>query len=90
MLSALSSDHEEKVFVLRKPNENLIGEKSMFIVAQILTLFFVLLSLGLVVTVPVALAVPGQWETSKDNIFKSATLWTSFVFLIALVNAFIK
>jgi photosystem II core protein PsbZ len=62
----------------------------MLVLTQILTGLFVLLSLGLVVTVPVALATPGQWETSKDNIFKTTTLWTAFVFLIALANTFIK
>jgi photosystem II core protein PsbZ len=62
----------------------------MLIVIQILTGLFVLLSLGLVVTVPVALAIPGQWETSKDGIFKSATLWTTLVFLIAFSNTFAK
>jgi photosystem II core protein PsbZ len=62
----------------------------MLFVIQILTGLFVLLSLSLVVTVPVALAIPGQWETSKDNIFRSATLWTTFVFLIAFANAFVK
>lgn len=62
----------------------------MLVVIQILTGLFVLLSLGLIVTVPVALAIPGQWETSKDSIFKSVTLWTTFVFLIAFVNAFVK
>ena len=39
----------------------------MLVVIQILTGLFVLLSLGLIVTVPVALATPGQWETSKDS-----------------------
>lgn len=62
----------------------------MLVVIQILTGLFVLLSLGLIVTVPVALAIPGQWETSKDSIFKSVTLWTTFVFLIAFANAFVK
>ena len=32
-----------------------------------LTALLVLISLGLVVTVPVALATPGEWENSKDN-----------------------
>ena len=32
-----------------------------------LTAVFVFVSLGLVVTVPVALATPGEWESSKDN-----------------------
>lgn len=62
----------------------------MLVLTQLLTTLFVLLSLGLVVTVPVALAIPGQWETSKDNIFKTTTLWSAFVFLIALANTFVK
>ena len=32
-----------------------------------LTTIFVLVSLGLVITVPVALATPGEWENSKAN-----------------------
>ena len=35
-----------------------------------LTALFVLVSLALVVTVPVALATPGEWETSKDQFNK--------------------
>ena len=35
-----------------------------------LTALLVLLSLGLVVSVPVALATPGEWETSKDQLGK--------------------
>jgi photosystem II core protein PsbZ len=35
-----------------------------------LTALLVLISLGLVVTVPVALATPGEWENSKDNLQK--------------------
>lgn len=62
----------------------------MLIVIQILTGLFVLFSLGLIITVPVALATPGQWEISKDSIFKYATLWTTFIFLIAFANAFVK
>jgi len=33
-----------------------------------LTALLVLISLGLVVTVPVALATPGEWEASKGRI----------------------
>jgi len=35
-----------------------------------LVALLVLISLGLVVTVPVALATPGEWENSKDNFTK--------------------
>ena len=34
-----------------------------------LTALLVLISLGLVVTVPVALATPGEWEASKRSIY---------------------
>jgi photosystem II core protein PsbZ len=36
-----------------------------------LTALLVLISLGLVVTVPVALATPGEWESSKGNLQRS-------------------
>lgn len=62
----------------------------MLIVIQLLTGLFVLLSLSLIITVPVALATPGKWETSKDSIYKSATLWTTFVILIAIANSLVK
>ena len=35
-----------------------------------LTALFVLVSFTLVVTVPVALATPGEWESSKDQFNK--------------------
>ncbi|CAM9102898.1 unnamed protein product [Chrysoparadoxa australica] len=60
----------------------------MLVVIQVLTGLFVLLSLGLVVTVPVALAIPGEWETSKNDIYKRMTLWTTLLILIALANSF--
>jgi photosystem II core protein PsbZ len=34
----------------------------------LLVALLVLISLGLVVTVPVALATPGEWEVSKGNL----------------------
>lgn len=61
--------------------------KHMLTIIQILTGFFVLLSLALVIAVPVALAIPGLWETYRDSVFKSTTLWTTLVFLIAFSNA---
>ena len=42
----------------------------------------VLTSLGLVVTVPVALATPGEWEASKSIYNKGFQLW---IFLIAAI-----
>ena len=48
-----------------------------------LTALLVLISLGLVVTVPVALATPGEWETSKDTFTKGFQAWVVLVLLIA-------
>ena len=52
----------------------------------LLTVLFVLLSLALVVTVPVALATPGEWEDSKDNFTKIFQAWVSLVALIAAAD----
>jgi photosystem II core protein PsbZ len=42
-----------------------------------LTALLVLISLGLVVTVPVALATPGEWENSKVIYKRISSLGTS-------------
>ena len=51
-----------------------------------LTALFVLISLGLVVTVPVALATPGEWESSKDNFKKIFQAWIVLVVAIAAAD----
>lgn len=51
-----------------------------------LTALFVLISLGLVVTVPVALATPGEWENSKDNFNKIFQAWIVLVIAIAAAD----
>jgi len=50
-----------------------------------LTALLVLISLGLVVTVPVALATPGEWESSKS---KFDTLFLAWVGLVVVIAAF--
>lgn len=42
----------------------------------------VLTSLALVVTVPVALATPGEWEASKSTFNKGFQVW---IFLVAVI-----
>ena len=49
-----------------------------------LTALLVLLSLGLVVTVPVALATPGEWENSKDRFTQGFQAWVILVIIIAI------
>ena len=51
-----------------------------------LTALFVLISLALVVAVPVALATPGEWESSKDNFNKIFQAWISLVVAIAVAD----
>ena len=46
----------------------------------------VLISLGLVITVPVALATPGEWEDSKENFRKIFQGWALLVVVIASVD----
>ncbi|EJK52353.1 hypothetical protein THAOC_28385 [Thalassiosira oceanica] len=54
-----------------------------------LTALLVLVSLALVVTVPVALATPGEWESSKDQFNKAFTLWVGLVVAIATADEFL-
>ena len=52
----------------------------------ILTGLLVLISLGLIVTVPVALATPGEWEDSKANFNRIFQAWVSLVIVIAAAD----
>ena len=51
-----------------------------------LTALFVLVSFGLVITVPVALATPGEWENSKDTFTKGFQAWVILVVIIAAAD----
>ena len=51
-----------------------------------LVALLVLISLGLVVTVPVALATPGEWEGSKSTFNRAFQAWVSLVMVIAAVD----
>ena len=51
-----------------------------------LTTILILVSLGLVITVPVALATPGEWEKSKDNFTQGFQGWIFLVFAIAVAD----
>ena len=46
----------------------------------------VLISLGLIVTVPVALATPGEWESSKATFNKIFQAWVGLVIVIAAAD----
>ena len=55
-------------------------------IITLLTAVFVLISLLLVVTVPVALATPGEWEVSKSNFNRFFQIWVLLVILIAAAD----
>nr|YP_010595010.1 photosystem II protein Z [Stephanopyxis turris]WAJ57745.1 photosystem II protein Z [Stephanopyxis turris] len=51
-----------------------------------LVTLLVLISLGLVVAVPVALATPGEWEDSKGKFNRVFQAWVSLVIVIAAAD----
>ena len=51
-----------------------------------LTALLVLISLGLVVTVPVALATPGEWENSKPKFTQGFQVWVILVLIVAAAD----
>nr|QYB18875.1 Z protein of photosystem II [Climaconeis sp.] len=55
-----------------------------------LTTLFIFLSLILVLTVPVALATPGEWENSKTNFTKGFQAWVTLVVLIATSDGIVS
>ena len=57
-------------------------------VLTFLTATLVLLSLILIVGVPVVLASPGEWESSKGTVFKLTGLWSGIVIVTGLASSF--
>ena len=55
-------------------------------VITFLTALLVFISLGLVITVPVALATPGEWEISKGKFTKAFQAWGGLVVVIAATD----
>jgi photosystem II core protein PsbZ len=52
----------------------------------LLTALLVLISLGLVITVPVALGTTEEWESSKTNVTKGFQAWVALVVAIAILD----
>lgn len=55
----------------------------------ILVLALVLLSANLVITVPVALATPTEWEANKKKFIQVFQTWISLVLFIAATDGII-
>lgn len=61
----------------------------MLIAFQLALLALVGLSFILVVGVPVALASPEGWSSSKNTVFSGVSLWVGLVFLVGILNSLI-
>jgi len=61
----------------------------MLIAFQLALLALVGLSFVLVVGVPVALASPEGWLSSKNTVFSGVSLWIGLVFLVGILNSLI-
>ena len=56
----------------------------------LLVSLLVLTSFGLIVTVPVALATPGEWEVSKSKFNKGFQLWIFLEAAIATIDGIVS
>ena len=55
-------------------------------IATLLVISLILLSVSLVITVPVALATPSDWESNKTKYIQSFQTWISLVLFIAATD----
>lgn len=61
----------------------------MTFIIQLLVLTLVILSIILVVSIPVTLASPGQWEKSKNLIYTSIGIWAGLIIVTGIINSFV-
>nr|QCI06647.1 photosystem II protein Z [Erythroglossum lusitanicum] len=61
----------------------------MIFVVQLLVFALIIFSITLVISIPVVLASPGQWEKSKNLIYTGAGIWAGLVIITAIANSFI-
>jgi photosystem II core protein PsbZ len=61
----------------------------MVAILQLLASLLILLSFALVVSVPVVLVSPGEWEKSKGLVYTAAGFWFGLVIMTAAFNSFV-
>lgn len=54
--------------------------------ATVLILLFVVLSFVLVIGVPVAFAIPGEWDKSRGFFLGGFSLWVALIILIGFLT----
>ena len=62
----------------------------MLVIFQLTLLAFIGVSLALVVGVPVLLASPEGWASSKGLVFSGSALWMLLVFVVGVLNSFVS
>lgn len=62
----------------------------MTIAFQLAVFALIAISFLLVIGVPVVLASPNGWSSSKNVVFSGASLWIGLVFLVGVLNSFIS
>nr|BAR93458.1 photosystem II protein Z [Ceratozamia hildae] len=62
----------------------------MTIAFQLAVFALIAISFLLVIGVPVVLASPDGWSSSKNVLFSGASLWIGSVFLVGILNSFIS
>lgn len=67
----------------------MLGEHIMSILFQLSLFALVLLSFVLVVAVPVAYALPQNWEQSKPLLYVGSGFWAALVVLVGILNFFV-
>jgi photosystem II PsbZ protein len=61
----------------------------MLFLFQFLLFALIFLSFALIIGVPVVLASPDGWSSSKNIVFAGTTGWLFLVFLIGALNSFV-
>ncbi|MCS6959633.1 MAG: photosystem II reaction center protein PsbZ [Pseudanabaenaceae cyanobacterium SKYGB_i_bin29] len=56
---------------------------------QILVGLFILYSFAMVIAVPVAYALPSNWNQTRPLILLGSILWVLFVIVIGILNSFV-
>ena len=62
----------------------------MLVIFQLTLLAFIGLSLALVVGVPVLLASPDGWASSRGLVLSGSALWILLVFVVGALNSFVS
>nr|AHZ58057.1 photosystem II protein Z [Tmesipteris elongata] len=62
----------------------------MTIIFQLSVFALITISFLLVIGVPVVLASPDGWSSSKNIVFSGASLWIGLVFLVGILNSLIS